>query len=140
MSFKNRLYPHLLPDDMPVWERYLAAYPNLYDVIEYDVQVGFGTPPPPDIPPEIEKDRRHLTRRRIDAVAHTGGWVTLIEITRLADLKAIGQLITYPILYRITYQPHKPIRMLLVAEKLNTDIDLVIPFLDVVTWLSPPPS
>jgi hypothetical protein len=140
MAFKNRLYPHLLPDDIPVWERYLSVRGPQYDYIDYDVQVGFGSPSPPDISPEIEKARRHLTRRRIDAIGYTDQIITLIEVTRLADLKAIGQLVSYPLLYGITYRPRLPVRMLLVCEKLHTDIEHVIPHLPVEVWLSPGPN
>lgn len=137
MGYKNRLYPHLLPDDIAVWERYLAVRGPLYNYIDYDVQVGFGSKSIPDITPEVEKARRHLTRRRIDAVGYTAAQVTLIEITRLADLKAIGQLVSYPILYGITYRPRLPVRMLLVCEKLHTDIEHVVYHLPVDVWLSP---
>lgn len=140
MAFKNRFYPHLLPDDIPVWERYVSIFGPAYNYIDYDVQVGFGSKTPPDITPEIEKARRHLTRRRIDAIGYTDALVTLIEITRLADLKAIGQLVSYPILYGITYRPRLPVQMLLVCEKLHTDIEHVLPHLPVEVWTSPAPG
>lgn len=140
MAFKNRWFPHLLPDDIDVWERYLVHPDHHYTHIDYDVQVGFGAPAPPGITPEIEKARLHLTRRRIDAVAYAPSLITLIEITRLVDLKAIGQVISYPILYNLTYRPRLPVKMLLVCEKLNTDIEYVLPELRVDVWISPGPN
>ena len=140
MAYKNRLYPHLLPDDIPIWETYLALCHFDYFYIDYDVQVGFGSASPPDITPEIEKARRHRTRRRIDAIGYSANLITLIEITRLADLKAIGQLVGYPILYNITYRPRLPVRMLLVCEKLHTDIEYIVTELPVDVWMPPAPD
>lgn len=140
MSFKNRLYPHLLPDDIPVWERYLAAFPDRYSRIEYDVRVGNGRPAPPGSDPNIRKMQRDLSRRRIDAVGFRPGQIDIIEITRLADLKAIGQLTAYPLLYQQTFRQTPNLHTILVAEELHTDIKTVIDSLPVEVWLSPNPT
>lgn len=140
MSFKNRLYPHLLPDDIPVWERYLAAFPDRYDRIEYDVRVGNGRLAPFGSAPNIRKMQRDLSRRRIDAVGFRPGQIDIIEITRLADLKAIGQLTAYPLLYQQTFRQTPNLHTILVAEELHTDIKTVIDSLPVEVWLSPNPT
>ncbi len=134
MAFKNRYYPHLLPVDIPVWERYLALHKDLYDHIEYDVRVGTGREPGVSYPIHIRGMALNLSRRRIDAVGHTAQAITVIEITKRAGLKAIGQLMVYPILYQQSFEPTVPIKVLLVAEELNTDIlrplmDLQLPFM-----------
>jgi hypothetical protein len=68
-----------------------------------------------------------LTQKRIDAVYRLPHQITIVEITRLAGMKAVGQLTTYPTLYQITYFPLVPIKTLLVCEKVLPDI---IPVLD----------
>ena len=123
MTFKNRFYPHLLPIDIPVWERWLEIHRLEYDQIEYDVRVGEGRPAPPFYPLNSQKMAMDLSMRRIDAVAHTPTEITVIEITKRAGLKAVGQLLVYPILYRLTFDPPVPIRPLLVTEEINTDIE-----------------
>lgn len=140
MSFKNRFFPHLLPDDIPVWERFLATFPDRYDRIEYDVRVGKGRPAPPDFEPNIKKMALDLTRRRIDAVGFTNRRIDIIEITRLVDIKTIGQLFTYPALYSQTFNPTLPLQTVLVAEELHTSIDVILPLLPVEVWLSPAPD
>jgi hypothetical protein len=44
-----------------------------------------------------------------------------IEITSYAGLKAIGQLITYPLLYAETYKPTLPVLPLLICTELSSD-------------------
>ena len=137
MTFKNRFYPHLLPDDIPVWERFLAAFPDRYDRIEYDVRVGKGRPAPPGTDANIQRAASALSHRRIDAVGFAPGVIDIIEITRLADLKAVGQLLAYPLLYSTTFTTPVPVTTVLVAEQLHTDIGEVLASLPVEIWLSP---
>lgn len=140
MSKRNLKFPHLLPADVPVWERFLKAFPDRYDFIDYDVRVGRGRPAPAGSDPAIQKDARDLSRRRIDAIGFTAGQIDIIEITRLVDLKAIGQLIAYPVLYQTTFRPSIPVRTIIVAEEFHTDIAEVIATLPVTVWLSPDPE
>lgn len=140
MASKNRQFPHLLPGDIPVWERFLVAFPDRYDRIEYDVRVGKGRPAPPGFEPNIKKMALDLSRRRIDAIGFTGERIDIIEITRLADLKAVGQLLAYPLLYKQTYGGTKPMHTVLIAEELHTDIEQVLDSLPVEVWLSPAPD
>lgn len=123
MGFLNRFYPHLLPEDIIVWSRFLSKFPDRFHSIEYDVRVGKGRPAALEYPDNIRKMVHDLSMRRIDAIGHSPRLITVIEITRAAGLKAVGQCITYPILYRQTFAPTKPIHTLLVCEELLPDIE-----------------
>lgn len=140
MVYKNRFYPHLMPDDIPVWERFLAEHEADYDHLEYDVRVGEGRPAPIDFPEPLRHMALDLSRRRIDAVGFTSATIDIIEITRLIDLKAVGQVIAYPVLYRQTYLPLQALRSVLVGEKYNTDIQPVLDQTNVTVFLYPPPE
>ena len=117
-------YPHILPPDVPVWERYLARGGDYHQLIEYDVRVGLGRDPGPEFPENMRAMALDLSFRRIDAVAHDSHQITVIEITRYAGLTAIGQVMIYPILYRLTFMPSLPIVALLVAEEFESDIQV----------------
>lgn len=117
-------YPHILPPDVPVWERYLARGGDRHELIEYDVRVGLGRDPGPEFPENMRAMALDLSFRRIDAVAHDSHRITVIEITRYAGLTAIGQVMIYPILYRLTFMPSLPIVALLVAEEFESDIQV----------------
>jgi len=116
-------YPHLLSKDVPIWERWLDLHGDAFETIEYDVRVGDGRDPGEAFEPNIRDMALDLSRRRIDAVAHTPTEITVIEITTEAGLKALGQVTAYPILYRQTYNPTLPVRALLVCETLETDVE-----------------
>lgn len=126
MGIHNLKYPHLLPEDVPVWERFLEKYGSQFFNIKYDVRVGSGQPVGLDQPPNMRKMAIMLTQRRIDAVGYTRAGILVIEITRRADLKSIGQLETYPVLYRQKFDPRARVTPLLVAEELETDIKSIL--------------
>jgi hypothetical protein len=88
-------YPHMLKEDMPVWNRFLDRNPALYDRIYYDVRVG-GVMPGPEY--GDEKMRRMFwqnTAKRIDALGETKDTLELIEVATRPGLRAVGQLQTY---------------------------------------------
>jgi len=136
MSILNLKYPHLLPVDIPCWEAFLRVKGHEFTRFEYDIRVGDGADVPLDYPEPMRKMVNDLSKKRIDAVGFTASAIYTIEITRHAGLKAIGQLISYPILYRHSYPTIIPIIPLLVAEDLITDIKLIIIAMDIPIWLS----
>jgi len=135
MGLINYKYPHLLPPDVPVWERFLNKHGSIYSRIDYDVRVGSGRDPGDRYPENIRQMALLLSQRRIDAVGHAADHIDIIEITANAGLKAIGQLQTYPILYQNTYHPNRPLRPVLVAESIQSDIDDILQKLGVTVYL-----
>ncbi len=122
MSLKNRQFPGLLPDDIILWERFLAMFPDRFQRFDYDVRVGTGRDPGETFDENIRNMALHLSQRRIDAVGWNDNELTIIEITLSAGLRALGQLQVYPHLYRQTFLPLQRIKTLLVAEEVQSDI------------------
>ena len=116
-------YPHILPVDVPVWERFLAAHAQDYRHVDYDVRVGTGRDPGDSFAPNIRQMALDLSMRRIDAVGHAPAHLDIIELTTTAGLKALGQLSAYPHLYRATYRPALPLRAVLVCQDFETDCE-----------------
>jgi hypothetical protein len=112
----------MLPDDVPIWQAFLNGDHPPYTLIDYDVPVGAGRHPGPDFTPNIVDMAIQLSRRRIDAVGHLPDVIHIIEVTHTAGLRAIGQLHTYPQLYRQTYHPTLPLVPVLVAGVLQSDV------------------
>ena len=121
MALLNALYPHILPSDIPVWQRYLTAHPTYADQMLYDVRVGVVQDPGDQFPEYIRQMAITLAYKRIDAVLQLQNQTLIIEITRRAGLKAVGQLITYPLLYALKYPQAPTPTPLLVAEELLPD-------------------
>lgn len=122
----GRPYAHLLPPDVPVWERYLDKYGDVYTHLEYDIRVGLGRDPGPGFEQNMRNMALDLSLRRIDAVGFSPRAITVIEITHSAGMTALGQLRAYPTLYRLTFMPSLPIQPLLVAGGLQSDIQVVL--------------
>lgn len=128
-----REFPHLLPDDIKVWKRFLLNFGDNYTHFDYDVRVGYGRDPGSDFDIKIRSMAIDLSQRRIDAVGHTVNHLDIIEITHSAGLTAIGQLLSYPILYGHMFNPSIPLVPVLVCAEIQTDIekpltDLHIPY------------
>lgn len=126
MSILNRQFPHLLPEDITVWQAFLTAHPNRWTEIDYDVRIGPGVDPGPEHTTGLRKMGKELSQMRIDAVGHMQNAIEIIEITQLAGLKAIGQLMTYPIFFQADFNPKLTLAPLLVCTSLRPGIDLVL--------------
>ena len=119
--YKNKRYTHLPKQDHPVWERFLNSPANIYTHFEYDVHVGDGRDPGQIHTDDIRKLAVMLSQRRIDAIGYHKDHLGLFEVTRTAGLKALGQLIAYPVLYQLKYNPELAIKPILIAEDMQTD-------------------
>lgn len=124
--YSNNRYTHLLPVDIEVWKRFLSSEYNVYSHFDYDVRVGDGRDPGPEFEDPFRKLGIMLSQRRIDAVGHAPDFLAIIEVTRFAGLKSLGQCLAYPILYQVKYNPILPLKSILVCEQLQTDAE--IPF------------
>lgn len=92
-------YPHLKPEDIAVWERFIDANPGVYETCDYDVPVGKGAETDPAHPPEIQRDHTILTQKKIDVVAYYEDVVHVIELKPIANARALGQILVYKRLY-----------------------------------------
>lgn len=122
----GKRFPHLLKEDIELWEQFLDSPHNLYDHFDYDIQVGDGRDPGQQYPEHIRDMALNISRRRIDAVGIQPDALTIIEISISAGLTQLGQLLAYPCLYQITYSPNLPLKRLLIAQSIQTDIEPVL--------------
>jgi len=135
----HKPYSHLLKKDIAVWERFLASEAQRFTSFDYDVRVGDGRDPGPEFPPNIRRMAVMLSQRRIDAIGHAPNHIAIIEITSVAGIKAFGQCKVYPILYKLAHPEHLPIKMILVAERLGTDVEPAFTPSEVSVMLFPAP-
>jgi len=117
-----REFPHLLKEDIALWKRFLIHPDNTFLNFEYDIRVGDGRDPGPNFDSTIRQMAINLSQRRIDAIGHNATGITIIEISNNPGLTQIGQLTAYPTLYKLTYHYTKPIKTLLVAASLQSDL------------------
>lgn len=93
-------YPHMKPEDVAVWERYIKINPGIFDSVDYDVGLGVGTPLEKEQSEKMQADWLALTRKKIDVIAYgLDGKRYLIEVKPIANMRALGQILTYEELY-----------------------------------------
>lgn len=121
-------YPHLTLEDSALWSDYLDQTHTPSTDYIYDFRVGKGTDPGPDFPDDLRKLGIQLSQRRIDALRVTPTQIHIFEITQSGGLKALGQLIAYPVLVKAEFPDNRPVIRHLVCRKLQPDIQ---PALDI---------
>ena len=96
---KMRKYPHLLGEDVPVWDRFIEQYPDRFDTIDYDVHVGTGISGLQGEDPTFDRQFRALTQKRIDVIGWKNELPTIVEVKFKVGLDTLGQILGYRALY-----------------------------------------
>ena len=112
-----RSYPHMFPLDIAIWERFLSAYPDLYNGFDYDVKVGSGTEAAEGTPENYVRMQQILSKYRIDAVGYRSQGIDIIEVKPEAGTVAIGQIVAYVSLYQRDLSPTLPLRGVIVTDR-----------------------
>lgn len=97
-------YPHLRPEDVGIWEKFIKAQPSFYLSVDYDLKVGIPRKYPGPKDDVYRKDLEYLSRKRIDVVGYRPNDIHIIELKPHASFSAIGQVIGYTKLY----EPYAP--------------------------------
>ena len=114
-------YLHMMPVEVPLWERFLSEHQEYFDSFSYDVHVGEGIPANPLWPENIKAMAKYVTQKRIDAVGYRKGEVWIIEVKPDAGLSAIGQLLSYKELYIKKHGELKKIYLACVTDNITPD-------------------
>jgi len=127
-------YPHMLPFEAELWDRFLAQVSPPFVKLEYDVHVGDYPEPPPDLPEWLKNAYISVYRKRIDVVAHRDDVIFVIEVKHRAGMSALGQVLAYKYLYIRDFKPQKPVAMRIVCEREEPNIKEIAQSLDVFIW------
>ena len=130
--------PQMLPWDVPVWHRYLDKHQDEYKEVIYNFAIT-EKEPPKGLPENIIKSWMYSSAVRIDAIgARKDGSYDIIEVTRQANLRAVGQILVYTDLI-IRADPFKTkYNSMIVAEYANPDIKPVLEKNNIKLILCPP--
>jgi len=119
---KLRKYPHMLPNDIEIWERFLRNFPALFDRIDYDLHVGDARGFSEGDPDWKRRLAEALTKFRIDAVGWQGERPTIIEVKPYASLSALGQLLGYRYFFQRDFPDKGDPYLMAVTDKTRKDI------------------
>ena len=68
---------------------------------------------------------RYLSTKRIDVVAFFSDEIVVFEVKRNAGLGAIGQVLSYALLFRQKYNPSLPVRTAILTDKAQPDMPML---------------
>ena len=118
-------YPHMLPRDKYLWDRFLELHGDYFERFDYDIRVGEGIGELEGYPENIRRAAKMLTQKRIDAVGYRGSEIWVFEIKPHAGLSAIGQVIAYETLWNKDF-PDRPVTYkAIVTDRTDNDIRLL---------------
>jgi len=122
-----KLFPHLLPKEVEIWDRFLDRYPGYCDYYEYDIHVGEGIDVSDRYPKAYVDMVRKLTQKRIDVVGFRNDLVFLFEVKPDAGLTALGELLAYMFYFSRKYKYDGVIRSVLVTDIIDPDtVDVLL--------------
>lgn len=120
---KRYWYPHMKPNDVAIWERFIEKYPDAYTEVVYDFAIG-------DIPPFMEQTSspqgqamRELYKLKIDVLGLKGTYIDLIEVKHEASAASIGQVVSYVELYKRDEKPTVPVFPILITNTLRSNME-----------------
>lgn len=99
--------PGLIPQEIVIFKAWWALHNAEYTAYDFNVRVGKGYDPGPDLPDDIRKSAIDSTRKRIDAVLWKGNQPYIIEVKVRATPPVIGQMVCYRLLW-MQQNPDKP--------------------------------
>ena len=115
-------YPHLMPADVEIWERFIEAVPDAYDSVEYDVKVGNAPEFVEREEVEMHRAQRPLYQRKIDVVGFKGDQIDIIEIGPRAGTNKIGQVVGYRVLYVRDFAPSVTPKAIVLTDDTTDDV------------------
>jgi len=118
-------YPHMLPSEAILWDRWLEKNRPLWRDYQYDVHVGKGIELPPAVPENIGRMARMLTEKRIDVVAKQDDVTWIFEVKDRAGFSALGQLLGYRELYLRDIEPGAEVELAVVTSMIDKDMEYV---------------
>lgn len=116
-------YPHMKPEDVAVWERFIAQNPAFFETVSYDVPCGRGAEVNPDHPEEIQRDHTILTQKKIDVVGFNGNIATVVEIGPIADMRKLGQILTYYELFTTDHPEIALIQKMVICGSIERELE-----------------
>lgn len=120
-------YPHMSPGEEALWDRFLAWTPQKFLSLTYDVHLGDSAPLDPSWEPWLVSLVLATSRKRVDVIGETKSEVIIYEVKERAGMNALGQLLCYEALYKEEHHPTKPVRKVVVTDRLPPNMAALFP-------------
>jgi hypothetical protein len=114
-------FPHMLPGDVELWNRFLDEHGHEYVGFRYDVHVGGAIERESKWTDKVHQMASWLVSKRIDAVGYRPGVTVIFEVKPEAGVTAVGQLVTYRMLFLEKYPVAGEVQCALVCSNILPD-------------------
>jgi len=121
-------YPHLIGEDIHVWNKFVLKFPDRFDTVDYDLKVGKGANTESLSQPKDKKTWSDLTKKRIDVIGYKDSIITIVEVKARVGLFTLGQILGYKFLYLLEYPELTSIRTLIVCSSISQDDSSVLEY------------
>lgn len=115
-------YPGDTPAESNILRAWLNDHAADFDRIEFDLRLGHGIEPSPDLDPQFQELTRLNSQKRVDAMVWTGDQGVILEVKHRASLAAIGQISGYRLLYLAEHPSEPPPMMRIIALTADGDV------------------
>lgn len=116
-------YPHMMPYDVAIWERFIENNPKAYERVIYDFPVGSGPEFDTSLGDNSDATAQALYKKRIDVVGFKNGQVDIIELKPRAGASALGQVLGYVELYKRDISMTPAPRPVLITDTIRSDME-----------------
>ncbi|MEK7068548.1 MAG: hypothetical protein AAB964_01900, partial [Patescibacteria group bacterium] len=96
--------------------------PGYFETVDYNVALGAGAPVNPAHPENIQRDHTILTQKKVDAIGYRGDSTTVVEVKPIADMRALGQALSYSFLYAADHPEAKELSRMVVAGEMEREL------------------
>lgn len=119
---KLNWYPHMMPEDVAVWERFIEQNPGIYETCEYDFPVGKIPDFVGEQTPTDHESMERLYKKKIDVVARTASKIAIIELKPICTSSTIGQVKGYLYLYVRDVKPETTPSAVIICGGASEDV------------------
>jgi len=121
--------------DSEVWRRFLTAPPVEFDRIDYDVALGGSGVVRLGGEHELKPMWHQLLKKRVDAVGLVGGQYWICEVKPVANMAALGQVLSYDWLASVERGWAGKTRRVVVCGEIDADLPGVYEVFNVAVYV-----
>lgn len=118
---KRKFYPHMVGEEIEVWNRFVDLNPERFETVDYDFRVGEGIILPAGEEENYARMAKMLSQKRIDVVGWVGDHPTIIEVKGRVGLSTVGQVLGYASLFAKEFKHFPAPELLVVCEMISDD-------------------
>jgi len=119
-------YPHLLGEDVPIWNKFIQRFPDFFDTVDYDIKIGSG------VNSDVITDKKYrnyyedLTKKRIDVIGWKNKFITIVEIKKRVSFGTLGQILGYRYFYLKEHPEVHNINLRIICSSIDQDESLLL--------------